>query len=365
MDSFNFEKRTVGKTAVIMGGGLIDELVGYFCHTFQEGALCLVYDRNVTEIAENIAAQLKRAGYRIFMQAVSSKRHGDACLQPVAPEYVRHVFAVGAGTACEYAKRMARALDTEWTLFLTAPSTDTVMHGFAPKTVFIDENVMINCPFECKAAGYGILFSQPLKVFEDFFARKVLAKEQPTVEGVPQGALSESELAFALLEISLNEGSDSAQLMAQVLYNAAVARGRRPRLIGEYKYLASACISSFYTAFLGALSIDAMPPACREIAADKLKSIGCLSNRSKSVDFFDSKGYFKISYILGEYRTDLLDKLSSIDFHTTQRFWRRLYPDAGYWLKGEITCRDLITCLSLTGYLSDSLLGFAYASGVI
>ena len=124
-------------------------------------------------------------------------------------------------------------------------------------------------------------------------------------------------------------------------------------------------ITSFYSAYLGAPSIDVMPPACREIAADALSDLGIEDKRCKSVDFFDLNGYFKISYILSEYRTDLLDKLGSADFHTSQRFWRRLYPDAGYWLKGEITCKDLSDCLALAGERSENLLGFAYASGVL
>ena len=172
-------------------------------------------------------------------------------------------------------------------------------------------------------------------------------------------------LAYALLEASLNRVEDSAQIMAEILYASAVRDGKRPRLIGEYKYLASAVISAFYSAFLAAPSIDVMPPACREIASDELFELGLGRKRCKSVDFFDLNGYFKISYILSEYRTDLLDKLGSIDFHSSQRFWRRLYPDAGYWLKGELTCKDLTDSLTLAGARSENLLGFAYASGVL
>lgn len=365
MDGTRFRRRTLGRTEVISGNDIVEEIPSYLTHTLAEGAICIIYDRNVTETADSIIKELKNSGYRVFVQAVSSARHKEGIQKAVIPDYVRHVLAVGAGTAAKYAKETAKGLDIEWSIYLTAPSTDTIMCGFAPNTVFIDEKVIINCPFECKASGYGILFSQPLNFFENFFSKKVLAKNTADNTAAYKSDMDVCELAYALLEISSNRVTDSAQLMSEVLYRKAVNAGMRPRLIGEYKFLASACVASFYSAFLGAPSIDAMPPACREVAADKLDSLGYVNKRPKNVDFFDANSYFRISYILSEYRMDLLEKLSSIDFHSSQRFWRRLYPDAGYWLKSEVTCRNLTDCLMLAGYLSDNLLGYAYASGIM
>lgn len=364
MEDLYITKRKLGGTEVLMGQQLVERITSYFTHTLAEGAVCIIYDRNVTELADDIMREFKSGGYRVFVQAVSSIRRAGQVQTLVIPEYVRHIFAVGAGTAALYAKKWASILSVDWSLFLTAPSTDTIMCDIPPKTVFIDENVLLNCPFECKAAGYGILFSQPLIAFENLFAKKILAKKAADFPVPKQDMSGVSEIAYALLEIS-RQSSDSAQLMSEALYANALKRGQTPRLIGEYKFLASACITAFYSSFLGSPSIDIMPPACREDALDKLSTLGLCFNRDKSVDFFDLNSYFRISYILSEYRTDLLDKLGSIDFHTTQRFWRRLYPDAGYWLKSEITCRNLTDCLTLAGYGSDNLLGFAYASGVL
>lgn len=364
MDSMHFDKRTLLGTDVIVGSDLQSSVTAYFAHTLAEGAICVIYDRNVTSLAEELIREFKACGYRVFVQAVSSLRHEREC-ELTVPEYVRHIFAIGAGTAAAYAKKLASTLSVDWSMYLTAPSTDTIMCDISPKTVFIDENVLINCPSCCKAAGYGILFSQPLSAFEGMFASRVLAKNPDDVCVPSQDMTEASELAFALLEISSTYRKDSAQIMSEILYADAVKRGRKPRLIGEYKFLASACITAFYSSFLGAPSIDTMPPACRDVDAERLLSLGLLYNTPKSVDFFDTNSYFRISYILSEYRTDLLDRLGYIDFHTAQRFWRRLYPDAGYWLKGEITCKNLTDCLTLAGYGSDNLLGFAYASGIL
>ena len=365
MENGQYRLRTLAQTEVIVGSNLIPQIVPSFNHRFQEGALCVIYDRGVTALAEDIIRELKGAGYRLFVQAVSSARHGEEKIERVVPEYVRHVFAVGAGTASAHAKAKAKELGIDWTLFLTAPSTDTIMCGYAPTMVFIDENVLLDCPFECVASGYGLLFSQSLTAFEASFSHKVLALSEGEVSVPANMNMKYSELAYALLEMSLRKRDDSAQLMSEILYARALREGKKPRLIGEYKFLASAVISAFYSVYLAAPSIDVIPPACRELASDELDSLCLERKRCKSVDFFDLNGYFRISYILSEYRTDLLDKLGSIDFHTSQRFWRRLYPDAGYWLKGEITCKDLTDSLKLAGARSENLLGFAYASGVL
>ncbi|MDE5602105.1 MAG: iron-containing alcohol dehydrogenase [Clostridia bacterium] len=364
MDSMRAKKRTLKDAEIYIGDGLIGQIVSCFNHRFSEGALCLIYDRNVSGVADDIIKELKSSGYRVFVQAVSSLRHGNTEKCDSVPEYVRHVFAVGAGTAANAAKEIASKLDVEWTMFLTAPSTDTIMCDNAPKMVFIDGKVLGKCPSSCIAAGYGILLSQPLAAFESFFASKVLAKPSALKLVQPQTNIELCELAYSLLEISVDRRVDSAQIMSELMYASALDSGKRPRLIGEYKFLCGALIAAFYSAYLGAPSIDVMPPACREVAADIIDNLGYEPKRGKRVDFFDVNVYFRISYILSEYRTDLLDKLGSIDFRTAQRFWRRLYPDAGYWLKSEITCRDLLSGLTLAGSLSESLLGFAYASGV-
>ena len=210
------------------------------------------------------------------------------------------------------------------------------------------------------------MFSEPLVAFEGLFANKVLAENEKEFE--VHGEVGDvCELAVALLvSSSCTKHADSAEIMARLLYMRAAKQGKRPRLTGEYKFLASSLLMSFYSSFLGSPAIDVMPPSDLAVAADV---VGYLNARdiipSKKVDFFDRNAYFRISYILGEYRLDLLDRLSSADMKSAGRYWRRLYPDAGYWLKTELTSRDMLSCLSLAGAFSDSLLGYAFASGVL
>lgn len=366
------EKRMIGNCAVYIGDDILHCITPYLRTAFEEGALLCLYDSHLSSLAEDVMRHLKKDGYRVFAKSVKSARsrgdekrsfeeeYGDV------PEFTRYILAIGAGSVADEAKSVGRMLNIGWSLVLSAPSTDTIMCGYCPNQVFIDKNVLIKCKVECIASGYGILMSSGLSAFENFFNRKVLAMESKDIDVVDFKNIDVVQLAFALLESSYQKKENSADIMARILYFNAKKNGKTPRLIGEYKFLASALLMAFYRAFLGAPSIDIMPPANMYLERDKLSSLsGKLDAGEKSVDFFDYNSYFRISYILGEYRMDLLDKLSSVDVHSMQRFWRRLYPDAGYWLKGEISAEAMLKCLNMTGERSDSLLGYAYASGVM
>lgn len=348
----------IGASEVTVDEGV--QVVRAMFENLGECSMCVVFDEGVRSVAEQAIFELKSV-YRIFEHCTNSSK-GEA---GDPPEFVRHIFGVGTGSVAEECKRLSEKLNADWSLLMTAPTTDDILCGKSPKNVFIAKNVMLNCPFECLAAGYGILFSEPLRAFENMFCDKVLAlgKAETAVIGEANDAV---ELALRLLEISAEkQGADSAELTARLMRSIAIKAGRKPRLTGEYKFLASSLIAEFYSAFLGAPSIDCMPPSSLDGALDMLSYLGAKEIiPPKRVDFFDANAYFRISYILSEYRMDLLDKLGGLDSRKKQRFWRRLYPDAGYWLKSEVTADELLRAMTLAGAFSDSLLGFAFASGL-
>ncbi len=362
-------RREIGGAQIVVAPRINRILLSEFKGAFADGAICVVYDEKLKDISDGIAFELKRGGYRVSCasaQAIINAHGEDRDIVDIVPEYVRYVFAIGAGTAAHAAKRIARALGIEWSIVLTAPSTDTIMCGNAPKQVFIDKNILLNCPVECVAAGWGIVLSQQFKNFEEYFAKKVLAdsNDLSDIENADKN-MDNTELALKLLEISATKKrEDGADIIAHLLRAQAQSQGKKPRSLGEYKFIASSMLTVFYSSFLGAPSIDAMPPACRQRVKAELEALHTdFSKTVKNIDFFDVNSYFRISYILSEYRMDLLDKLSGIDVRTTQRFWRRLYPDAGYWLKSELSQRAVLNALSLAGELSDNLLGYAYSTG--
>ena len=136
--------------------------------------------------------------------------------------------------------------------------------------------------------------------------------------------------------------------------------------MGEYKFIASALICALYKELLGAPAIDTLIPADRQRERAELENIGYAAiNSAKNIDFFDTNSYFRINYILSEYRLDLLDKLGFADIKPNARTWRRIYDDAGFWLKSELTARDMLFAIRLAGSVSDNLLGYAYSIGAL
>lgn len=367
MENTQLTKRVLLDTDVYTGEKIVKDIIPRLCAVFEEGALSVVYEEEYSTVATELMQELKKHDYRVFALKIERGTLAEEQQIDMIPDYIRYAFAVGSDVAQSVAKRISATSNIGWSLLWCAPTNDEIMCGNSPNEVFIDKNILINCTNEQLASGYGILLSAPFRAFENHFSKKVLAIN--SVEETPHDkcCADVSELAFSLLKLSsVKHTSDSAEIMSEVLADYARKKGKRPRAEGEYRFLASCLIASFYKAFLGAPSIDAVPPACASDEADLLEELtGKKRNKAKCVDFFDTNGYFRIGYILSEYRMDLLEKLASVDVHGMQRFWRRLYDDAGYWLKGEITATELLKCLKLAAAQSDGLLGYAYASGIM
>ncbi|MBO4554453.1 MAG: iron-containing alcohol dehydrogenase [Clostridia bacterium] len=361
----DFDVRTIGGTLVVTGQDVCSVIPKKIEEVSKEGAICIVYDKKLRDIALAVADALKPTGRRLFLR-VLDKAINDAL---DLPDFVRYVIAVGSGFAAHSTRVIANKLNVGWSMFLTAPSTDTVLQGKSPNHVFIDENVMINCPKECVAAGYGILCSQGLHAFENLFSKWILATsvDDEIYSAIDEIDPSPTKIALALLEISAAKThEDSADVMASILYQKLKSEGRKTRLLGEYKLVASSSLCSLYSSILASPAIDTLPPA--DVCADNsaLEDIGIdVSKHSKRFDFFDINGYFRISYILSEYRMELLDKIGGAHSHSLERTWRRIYDDAGFWLKSELSANDVMTAMRLAGVLSDNLLGYAYAVGML
>ncbi len=364
MEEQKLDIRILNGTEIIIGSSLSSRLSGKISEVSKEGAILVLYDKNLKRLALEIGDNLRQLNRRIFLCEIDKDKNQDSTV----PDYIRFIIAVGCGTIAQKADAISKGMNIPWSLFFTAPTTDTILRGKSPKQVFIDANVMDNCPKACIAAGYGIVYSRGLKLFESVFASKVLALEKPCVPFEIKGDINPVSLAMLLIEISAIEDEiDSADIVAHILFQRAKAQGKKSRLFGEYKFVASSYLFSLYSRLVGAPAIDVIPPPSREDAGERLASIGCdnLVNTSKSIDFFDINSYFRISYILAEYRTDLLEKLSAADVHKSQRVWRRIYDDAGYFLKDALTAKDVREAVLLAGSVSDNLLGYAYASGAL
>ena len=102
----------------------------------KEGAIVLCYDKNLKDYAVKIGEHLRCLKRRIFLCELSKSGETSDAL----PDFIRYVIGVGCGFACQKAHALAKGLGVPWSLFLTAPTTDTILQDKSPKHVFIDEN---------------------------------------------------------------------------------------------------------------------------------------------------------------------------------------------------------------------------------
>lgn len=338
---------------IYVGENALSSLPSYLT----DGATGIIYDDGTKEIADEVAR-----AFRPFSRKVFATKNPDEI-----PEYARVILGVGTGSVANETKRIAKRLGVPSALLFTAPTTDTVLAGEGIDQVFLDEKILRECPRECIAAGWGIVLSEDLGRFEDYFNRTVLDK--PTACGKKKDIPSDADataLALYLLELSAERISDdNSAVMAKFLYDVALKQGVRRRLMGEYKFVSANVLYSFYSGFLSSPSIDCMLPPDHD---SKIDEISRLTGRSrerllKMFDFSGSGDYFRINYILSEYRLDLLDRLKAVDLRPADKKWRRLYADAGYWLKSTFTTHSLLKALRLSCEIGNGLLRYIGETG--
>ena len=346
----------------------------YVCDGFQQakdkmvemidaGLVSILYDVKLKEYCDNFARSFRGGNQVIF----------TTCLESEIPDHTRFIIGIGTGTVADKVRRRASSLGIDCILIFSAPTTDTILMPFAHsanfKAVFLDRSLVDVCPRECVASGWGIVFAEPLSSFEKYYNEKVLDKKATSNKyDILSIGNDNINLAYRLLQMSFyNCGTDNATVMARVLYDDARRQGIRPRLVGEYKFISASVISSLYENYLSSPTIDCGIPPAHDINLNALSKLTGRSknNLLKAFDFFDVDGYFRVGYILSEYRLDLLDKLRAVDFHSAQKRWRRLYADAGYWLKSTFLSNSLLTAMRLSAEIGNGLLRYIAESGFL
>ncbi len=353
MDNSLFvENGVIAGRKIYVGDGAINSLPSYL----PEGSVGIVCSKGTKSIADDVARAFRPYGRKVFVTTADD-----------IPEYVRCILGVGTGRVAEICKRKSAETGVPSALLFTAPTTDVILTGNGIEQVFLDGEILKNCPRECVASGWGIVLSEELRRFEDYFNEKVLGKKSaPSKKKDLPANADEIALAKRLLELSAERDfDDNATTVAKFLYDVALKQGVRRRLLGEYKFIAAGVLCTLYHGFLSSPSIDCMLPPDHDA---KLDEIAKLTGRSrekliKVFDFLESEYYFRINYILSEYRLDLLDRLKTVDFGSADKKWRRLYSDAGYWLKSAFTARSLLRATALSAEIGNGLLRYVGETG--
>lgn len=350
-------RATLGGADIFVGRGFCRRLPEELSAIMSCGRVLLVYDDEGESLARETEDGLKGFGFRVTLGRAGDRDEAEECC--------RVVLGVGGRAAADAAKAAAKTRGAECALFPVVPCEDGLLSGGGVRAVYLDGEVLERAPKDSLAAAAGLLYALPLKKFEDVYASKVLALpfEEKDIS-FPEGG-DAAEIAFKVLASADGGKRYACDETAELLAHIARASRRPVRRRGEYVFASACALAVFYRAFLSSPAIDTLLPADRDAELDE---IARLTGRDRvklmqAFDFFDVNGYFRINYIMSEYRMDLLSELSSLDPGTAGRTWRRMYDDAGFWMKSAFTSRDLLRAMSLAGELAGGLLGFAAATG--
>ena len=349
----------VGETEVYTGRALRESLGEYLDALAGGGRVLVTWDGEGGNEAKRTTEALRGFGLR-----VTEKPDADVC---EAEENCLVVLGVGGERAASAAKRAAADRGADCVLMPVIPCEDGLLAGGRVTAVCLDAEVLEGAPRDSLAAAAGILFALPLRRFEDVYAEKVLA-EPPAEERVatPSEGDGIADTAVKVMRAGASGRRYAADVTAEMLRLIALSKGKKPRRKGEYVFVAACALAAFYKAYLSSPAADTLIPADHCRALDELVRLkgGEEGNIIQAFDIFDVSGYFRINYILGEYRLDLIAELAGAELGTSARRWRRMYDDAGFWMKSAFTSGDMIRAMALAGETAGGLLGFASATGV-
>lgn len=351
------------------------------------GHVGVVYYEDVKDIAFDVISALKREKVLVYECKIAKSESEDDEIKQIksVPEYVRYLIGVGCGRINMLCSYFATVNAIDYMMFVTAPSSDRILYSTpklkeacCPKCVVADRKVLDLAPKDLIAAGWGIALSQSLKAFERCVAKKLGTENGGRAESIADSFKREvasnsvqmthgtAELFWFLMRLS--DSNRKQNFVGGVdAFCEVMQKNHKLRHRGEYMFVASYVLWAYYRLFLKSRCEDTLLPP------DKMKSMKLLETKCglefnlllKRIDFLTVNGYFRIKYILDEYRDDLIGILNSIELEKSQRRWRRLYEDAGFWLKENFTTKELLSSMALCGEISGGLLGYAKASGAL
>lgn len=374
------------KTKIVSGKNAIADVATHIKEVFLSGNIAVCSAKSVENIAEIVQKSLYKNGYTVRSVCIESDMDFeiDKAEQILKiPECVRFLVGVGSGSIADIVRYTAHKYGIGYALIATAPSTDSYLasqvYGLDngkkikcenPDMLIIDDDIIENSPAQLVASGYGRVVAQIVNIF-DIQYNKYIASYYPCDEVI--GELSreihqfecdkeksgfKKRLMALLVKIScaneyLNNGYSAVDCFARLLTQSTDGRTE-----GENSMLAGYIILNLYRCYLNSNATDTLLPP------DIIKSIKLLEkskiiNYNKFIKNFELTtvdNYLKQTFVLSEYRKDLYDLINGIDIGELARFWRRLYSDAGFWLRDYMTNYQLMRCLSLSSEMSEGSL---------
>lgn len=383
---FSLKNDNTGANCVkeLYGKGNLSQIADYLSEIFDKGNVAVICDENSFSTAERACRYLGDGGYFV-RQIVAGKFEFGL---PDTDECVRYYVGVGNTDVADVTKLLAKRAGVGFSLVPTAPDSERYveggvyyMHEFIgtelPDMLLIDSEIIEKAPCEATAAGYGRVFSQLVTIFDrdvgklmfaksyDEEALQTLSESIREFESEKTGDEFRSCLMHTLIKIGLAreklnvryEGTDEvARVMAKVTGKS----------FGEASFISAYMILNVYRCYLADENVDTLIPEDIVFTIKTLEKMKVVNyNKYMSeIEVTRVDDYLKQTFILNEYRREMFEKLDGLDLAGFARFWRRLYDDAGYWLKRFSSGKELLKILSLASELgSDGLLKYVKRTG--
>ncbi len=380
----------IGETDVYLGENMASILPTMIPEEAKAGHVAVVYFDDLEGIALKLMTELKKSKINFYECKINSNLTSDKTYKDVMqiPEYSRYLIGVGTGKTAALCSYVATLYNIDFALFVTAPSSDRLLMGNeklkdakTAKLVVADIDVLETCPKPLLAAGWGIALAEKLRIFEKCVATKtdnknlIQCKNGESITETFDNELKKFSIELSpnvnelfWYVVSLSERKHKEKFTGGVdAFCEILELSDKSRHRGEYMFVAAYVLWGYYRNFLKSAADDVLLPP------DKIKSMKLLEKKCglsfnlllKRIDFLTVNGYFRIKYIVDEYRLDLLGCLDKINYSVGQRRWRRLYDDAGFWLKENFSSKELLSIMALAGEMSKGLLGYAKATGAL
>lgn len=405
---------------IFLGENAISMLVPTVQKLFLMGRLIFLACEDVYMLhGKGAVSALKNAGYNVSVHILppGAEPKAGVCLNfTKEPEDVRAIVSLGSGSITDIAKYYSHISFIPHIAVITAPSgigcansrsalyKDDVLTFFpskTPDTLICDLNIMRKAPRHLIAAGYGSIMS--------CYALLADLKYSKLIHGMPV-----CPHLFSLIEQCIEIGvmagdglsrddSRSIDLLSDAVIRMSVAidmlsgmyTGKACAFTGNYAAFAldAACksggkpqraqtgaaalimtdyILKIYNHFIGGAFVDLLLPADNGLHAQAICDISSYSlpDALKLVDFKQDLRQLKlIEYKHKEYGGELKQYFSALlsQSQSAQKVFKRIYHDAGFWINGFYSQKELSQAIALAPALAadctPSLLGYMRNNG--
>lgn len=355
------------------GKGNLKKISDCLSKTFDKGNVLVVFDERSSSVSDDVVRNLLKGGY--FVR--TAETHGKAEDLPAVDECVKYIVGVGGGGVADDARLLAKRQSVGYSIVITAPDNDNFasdgayilneyVYTGAPDFVLIDEEVVEKSTGTETAAGYGRAFSCLVGLFDaDFkklmFARdfdesavNIVAESIKIFESKKNDDNFKTRLARLMFTISkaknnLDMKAESADAVARVMTE------KFGRTFGENSFLAAYMILNVYRLYLESDATDTLIPEDIVLTLKTLEKMRVVNynNYMSDLSVTTATDYLKQTFILSEYRREMYERLDGMDLPAVAKFWRRLYDDAGFWLKRYASSDELFKVMALASELSE------------